>query len=107
MSLCDTCRDPGACCRTFTLWTEGPRPYTHKEAEQAIIREDLPFYMKSKKGAKINVVGCSHISATGRCNIYEDRPALCRDFAAGVDALCVETPNREDEQRKLEALVEE
>lgn len=27
--------------------------------------------------------------ATGRCTIYEDRPSLCRDYAAGSDGLCV------------------
>ena len=108
MSLCDTCRDPGACCRDLTLYRhngqlvtvwddEGPAGFTSEN--------ELPFEPIRKVGQWTVPDGdadgnggraysawafrCTALGEDGRCTVYDRRPQLCRDYEPGSSPLCV------------------
>lgn len=106
MSLCDTCKDPGACCRRLSLFKMDGEAVTYW-ADQGVdgIREQvrelgLPFEPLEKfEGPWIDqesgrpyetwALTCPKLGPDGRCTIYEDRPDLCRRYEAASDGLCV------------------
>lgn len=119
MSLCDTCRNPGQCCSGFTLNIGTPETYLEALVLMATVgngtdptREGLfgqsfslpdktpedwehvwlglPFLPLWKDSLGNWRYWCIHLSANGRCTIYEDRPPLCREYKAGSCRLCAE-----------------
>lgn len=112
MSLCDTCKQPGACCNdmvlhdargSLTVW-EGD---DWREQAAATIENRLPgapfipIRLVRAEGARRDTAapegreygtvrwGCRNITPEGRCGDYENRPQLCRNYEAGSDPLCV------------------
>ena len=109
MSLCDTCKDPGVCCKYFylvdtagehsrTFWLYGAQTvYTFLE------KHNLPFIptlsSKYKTPEKEEYASysfsCSALTVEGRCSIYLSRPQICKDLeAGGSNPLCVHSTNR-------------
>lgn len=108
MSLCDTCIDPGACCRSMSISGGIPDPRTGKriqdpmsfeEAEHFAMRLSLPFVPGEQDDDGRWRFTCTALGDDGRCQVYETRPHLCRDYPAGRDGLCVHhwAPERGDE----------
>lgn len=72
-----------------------------EEAQAFLDDEKLPFtplrvieevtYEDGTVGV-IPIFGCTHVTAEGRCSIYETRPETCRIFVPGSDHLCVFHP---------------
>lgn len=98
MSLCDTCAQPGHCCRKFDLGTSRGEVLVPEYEDPATVldwftSEPLPFEplerKKAGEGASTWWWTCPKVTAEGRCSIYADRPQLCRQFEAGSDPLCV------------------
>lgn len=102
MSLCDTCRDPGHCCRGFnlsgndgqvTFWDDAPPSLESGFPFVPLHRIDqwtVEFGPDTGRTYSAWRWACSKLGADGRCTIYADRPTLCRDYEAGSDPLCVE-----------------
>lgn len=101
-SLCDTCRDPGACCRSFRLYDDAGMPRLFPPNEPDLIEQFLAYYeLPFEPQAAERVVGisgevgiqyrfsCSALTCEGRCSIYAKRPEICRRFEAGSSPLCV------------------
>lgn len=103
MSLCDRCYMPGACCRHLifsrpgrgseTFWLDGS-----EDLQLASIIGPHPFKVAEVLSRDSGLDGieygsvrwsCRNLTDSGRCGDYDNRPALCRDFEAGSDALCV------------------
>lgn len=100
MSLCDTCTNPGHCCKSFVLWTneleatEGwaPKPMTEIEVRRKMVSnpDKWPFVLASVDPDGVARWSCPKLDSRGRCSIYEQRPQLCRDFEPGSDPeMCV------------------
>jgi Fe-S-cluster containining protein len=113
-SACDTCRSPGACCRSFQLNREWPPGTTRDQviADLASGRDaftgevdwtpDLPFepiressfYAVSSNDEEPASTrwsfSCPKLGDDGRCTIYEERPELCRSYVAESDPMCAE-----------------
>lgn len=116
-SLCGTCRDPGACCRSIQIPREFLPGTTRKEVErhlkdgttnipgQVLNLSDprpLPFtplreatcigpetgYSKEITSVKW-VYTCPMVTDEGRCSIYENRPEICKLYEPGSDPMCV------------------
>ena len=81
MSLCDGCR--GACCR-FVVVTVGDM--TPDQRRWAEMRGPLDFRHEGALFWRLPVE-CEHLTMTGKCGIYEKRPAVCREFKMGGE-LC-------------------
>lgn len=110
MSLCDTCAQPGHCCRKFDLSSSRGEVLVPEYEEPTNIlswvsSEDLPFVPLERKvaGAEASTWWwtCPKLTSEGRCSIYDERPGICRQFEAGSDPLCVhyvapETPAVEE-----------
>lgn len=98
MSDCDTCPQPGHCCRTMLLCGgEFPPPdlRTLLEADLAI-RNDriagppLPFHPLFQRQDGAWVLWCPNLNAkTGRCDDYENRPLACSLYEPRSDRLCI------------------
>lgn len=96
MSICDTCREPGKCCKRLMLGgvTQEKFP-TLKDAREIAANwpfepAGLPFYpMRVVEGYWLFTCGRFDWD-TGRCKDYENRPALCRNYEPKSDALCAE-----------------
>jgi Fe-S-cluster containining protein len=82
---CDGC---GACCRTWRVLV------SEEDAlrEPRIVQEgrSLPEHVRSTGWAYVLFPlpfheGCCFLSADQRCDIYDTRPRVCRDFAAGSE----------------------
>jgi Fe-S-cluster containining protein len=68
----------------------GPLPPMSREAaEHAALRYGLPFVPAHQHPDGRWDWSCTQLQKDGRCGIYEDRPQLCRTYAAGSDPLCV------------------
>ena len=105
MSICDSCRDPGACCREFML-SRKFRPGTPIEEVAKLTREGsdgwerLPFVPlhevgqdpeKKDEDEYVNwTFNCPKLGKDGRCTIYESRPEVCRNYEPKSTILCVE-----------------
>lgn len=106
MSLCDTCRDPGHCCRRLRLWNEaGKEPTSWADrgldgAQDAAVAFAAPFmpievaatFTDSETGREFVSWWwrCDALMPDGRCGMYELRPALCRSYEPASSALCAE-----------------
>ena len=94
MSACDTCRDPGACCKRLMLGGVTEKAFPTKLEAQAIAAAwpfeptGLPFIAVRPVDGHW-VFTCPLLDwETGRCTEYETRPTLCRDFEPLSDPLC-------------------
>lgn len=109
-SLCDSCSKPGACCNDMVLfgarwpgtaWADSWREDALGHIDNAIPGHPfIPLRLEIVEGdcrdpaagdrdyGKVHWA-CTKLTPEGRCGIYEDRPQLCRDYAAGSDRLCV------------------
>ena len=109
MSLCDTCIDPGVCCKNFflidpdaenskTFWTKGintVETYLVEKAYPFIAIEHEVFTTDKNKEYAIYRFNCLALTHTGRCSIYKDRPDICKSLEPGGDnPLCVHSINR-------------
>ena len=102
MSLCDSCREPGHCCKRLFLSRESSGPVTEWTPLHALARmaaEWLPFILQGERLAYQTPEGahyshfamtCPLLTSDGRCGDYEHRPQLCRDFEPGSTPLCIE-----------------
>lgn len=110
MSICDSCRDPGACCAGFILFdaTSGvrePIPFSFWLSDgplAPLIRMAewwMPFVPATRSDTyynddggyySIQRWGCPLLGEDGRCTDYDNRPELCRRYEAKSDTLCVE-----------------
>lgn len=100
MSLCDTCMQPGHCCKKVFL-SSGNEPFlqapmSYERAEHAAIARGLPFVPGEQLPDGRWLWSCYHLQRDGRCGIYENRPQLCRDFLPGSGPLCVHYWEREE-----------
>lgn len=101
-SLCDRCAVPGRCCSGFNL-NGGAYGAHHSELdvlllmatswtkvwELGIDQYGLPFMPLWRKPSGVWLFWCPLLTRDGRCGDYDHRPAVCRDFEAGSDSLCV------------------
>ena len=106
-SLCDTCSDPGVCCKFFRLFgidEEGGEmqpafsPKLSAEDVTAILHAEysLPFRAIAQVGKDARdpdlvnwAYGCSLLDENGRCSDYVNRPEVCHSYTLGQDHLCV------------------
>jgi len=117
VGLCETCIDPGHCCRAIRIPVLWPADMSREEVrkhvragtsppsgnpDNPVVGEPLPtfdpirrasYHAKKQEGPPEAVTwrfSCSALdSASGRCGIYENRPQICRNFEAGSNPLCV------------------
>lgn len=98
-SLCDRCSKPGRCCSDFLLSLQIPAGDDWKDRAKTLvegygIKHFIPIEAVRGPWTPDDRVqfrcNCSLIGADGRCMDYENRPAVCRVFEPGTDALCVE-----------------
>lgn len=97
MSVCDSCPEPGHCCR-YLMLNGGNFPSrggTIEKAE-AELRADrpfgppLPFHPLFKRSDDIWVLWCPNLDLkSGRCLDYANRPGCCSDYEPGTDRLCI------------------
>jgi Fe-S-cluster containining protein len=108
MSLCDTCVQPGHCCRDIPIHTSAwgnfyPHQWPEKAAEQ--LERELPghpFIPLRLEMYPLDVIdptaegpygfgrwSCKNLTPDGRCGDYDNRPNLCKNYEAGSDRLCV------------------
>jgi Fe-S-cluster containining protein len=94
-SMCDRCMSPGACCKRIHLsGGSGMKaigePMSHERAEHLALEYGLwmmrPAHQNDDGRWQWN---CTQLGPDGRCQIYEDRPELCRSYRPGQDGLCV------------------
>ncbi|SRR6266403_1852214 len=98
MSLCDTCRSPGSCCRGFVIENTGfERERWKQDARQWIRRKKLPFYPAHMTASNLPewdyvyvAFNCHWLGEDGRCRNYDQRPAVCRNYEPASDGLCAE-----------------
>lgn len=106
VSLCDTCREPGACCAGFHLTSKQEPAFNsfwiHDGPLAPLVRMAenwLPFHPVVRSSTfddegrayyAIKLWACDLLGEDGRCTDYENRPQLCRSFEARSDPLCVE-----------------
>ena len=103
MSLCDTCKAPGHCCKSIYLFGNDLDDRNLSEADAAEILtlygqyeadedgNEFPFVIvgpSPEYGGQLRLT-CPKLGQDGRCTIYDRRPMLCRDFKPGSDLLCV------------------
>ena len=99
-SLCDTCKVPGACCRSMVLLDQQGKPLLFpvgREPDLASAKVPSQFRPVSSQEAIHPDTGetgiqyefsCSALGPDGRCTIYDQRPDICRKFEAGSDPTC-------------------
>jgi len=87
----DICMDCGRCCKT--TWVQA-----RFTGSSAATRQDRLPYLQSmfgrsprtfveKRGEKVACVNwCSQLMPDLKCNIYENRPQMCRDFNCFFEA---------------------
>ncbi len=111
MSICDTCRDPGHCCKYFSLSryfkfeTTRQQVQTHIEQGTTNFDEKMTFellpFTATTRGAfyghgdgKVDSVRwnvtCPMLNDEGHCSIYDKRPKLCRTYQPKSDGICIE-----------------
>lgn len=95
--LCESCIAPGSCCKQMHLTggvaDQGARlgqPMSREKAEHLAMLNGLhTFFPVGHHHDGSWEFACTALQLNGRCGIYEDRPQLCRTYAAGSDPLCV------------------
>lgn len=94
MSACDTCREPGYCCKRLMLGgvTEDAFP---TKLEALLIAAAWPYEANGLPFVPVTVLQgywlytCPMLDwDTGLCSDYENRPKLCRDYEPLSDPLC-------------------
>lgn len=92
-SFCDQCESPGHCCKRLSL-NPGSDMNAIEVDEKTLVDwvefniGKNPFYLIGHNGDDYEW-GCYNLnSITGRCNDYENRPQLCRDYEPKSDRLC-------------------
>lgn len=110
-SICDSCIDPGYCCRAIPIGSYFPPDMTGKEVTKSIrsgVRPDgkkhekMPMMTALRRAKLYGVKGdkkprwarwlfeCSNLNKrTGRCKDYKNRPEMCKRFKPESDELCV------------------
>ncbi len=95
-SPCDTCPDPGACCRGFQLSIDFPVDAHVFDVEERMRSDGMPFlplepstYKDGPEGTKRWLFSCPELNPDGRCGIVDDRTKCCRDYRPAEDGLCV------------------
>ena len=112
-SACDTCRDPGYCCRGVPISTVFPAGMPRDKVNQHIAEGTDPFgygveseptpmfdairvvarYIhrgQTKPDGVTWTFSCQWLGGDGRCMNYENRPGLCRTYSPKIDPLCIE-----------------
>lgn len=112
-SPCDTCRDPGYCCRGLVLSTVFPADMPREEVNQHVAEgtdpygwdrgsEPTPMFEALRVAARYIARGqtkpdsvtwqfsCQWLGGDGRCMNYENRPRLCAGYKPKSDLLCIE-----------------
>lgn len=96
MSICDSCREPGACCKRLMLGGVTEKAFPTIDDAQAVAAA-WPFEPNGLPFVPVRVVQgywlytCPRLDReTGRCTDYENRPALCRNYEPKSDPLCAE-----------------
>lgn len=104
--LCDTCPDPGHCCRVLSLAGGNIPPPEIETVDEAQVYLDginwqelisgahcngwLPFHPLYQAGdAKHWRLWCHNLGSDGRCQDYANRPMCCRAYVPASDKLCV------------------
>lgn len=101
MSLCDTCRVPGHCCRRFIL--NGGDFAWRTTMLEALAAASTVLHGTDDIGYQIGLPfvpfyrdsngrwwwWCPHLTRDGRCDDYENRPHVCRSFEPASDPLCI------------------
>lgn len=100
-SICDTCIEPGACCKKLVLHVNG-RPLLYdkenwiEDAKKKMADRGYSFLTPIEKEDhpvfRDNVIvkfSCQLLGEDGRCNDYANRPGFCRSYTPGVEELCV------------------
>lgn len=99
MSLCDRCFNPGQCCRRLflvdaTFWVdqgiEGVRQQLRDFGLPFEPAEELGRWLDDESGREYGQFefSCPKLTRAGRCSIYEERPACCRNYEPASDGLC-------------------
>ena len=94
---CAECR--GACCEEMALREVDVR--IHADALRWLRLHSDPA--ANTRGWLTFEVRCGALSQDGRCNVYEDRPAMCRYYPAGGQD-CLDTVKRRrtaDDYRRI------
>lgn len=114
MSICDSCRDPGACCKGFTINREFPYFMPANEVEKHIHNGTDPWDSTSAKNHPKHpyfypihrnwlycfkgqqkphsarwTFNCTRL-IQGRCTKYDERPEICKNYEPKHDLLCIE-----------------
>ena len=114
-SACDTCRDPGYCCRNFTLSVVFPAGMHRDDVDKHVAEGTDPWGEPGQRDGEatpfmhpIRITGrlayrgqhkphgvkwgfsCDRLGPDGRCMQYEDRPSICRSYKPKTDLLCIE-----------------
>jgi len=92
---CQECK--AACCKHLTALTgEWPQEHLPWAKMRGLVKQkdaDLwEWHVRSP---------CQHLSKTGRCKIYDNRPQVCREFEVGGKA-CLKAQKI---QKELEAML--
>lgn len=96
MSICNSCRTPGNCCKGFGLNLNIPKENWEYELDirlkvnkiQFLVPRRAPFYdTEHTLGFQFD---CSLLDSNGRCSNYESRPQMCKDYQPQQDPLCCE-----------------
>lgn len=94
MSACDTCSDPGYCCKRLMLGGVTEENYPTK-LEALICAASWPFEPLGLPFLPVAVLQgywlftCPVLDwESGRCSNYENRPTLCREYEPLSDPLC-------------------
>lgn len=105
MSVCDTCPQPGHCCRSIVLGGGSfAKHCTTADEFDAYMRDcnagvadihpigpPMPFRPLFRRSDGVWALWCPNLSPAGRCLDYENRPFCCSHYEPKTDALCVLT----------------
>lgn len=87
MSLCDTCKDPGYCCRDIPI-ISFVKVMTPLEVLAYVVEQEWPFQFEFIDEFGRGRYSCPNLLPNGRCGDYENRPYICSAFEPAKDALC-------------------
>lgn len=75
------CQHSGQCCRRITLVRNGEKVATLSDYE-VLIAKDPVFerFRPTWRGTGIDHFSCQCLTPDNRCNDYENRPTLCRQY---------------------------